>query len=113
MRRTVVPIFAVVALLMSTTAYAVITWEDPYYTFRYGVDKNGGTFYYSLSSPPYFNSNKSTAVLHYDPSQGQYAPYNGIAWGDLIEFPGSVPGQIQLRAMAKGPDGGVPGLFDP
>jgi len=97
-------ILAFCALLTSLPVNAAIVWEGDFYTFRYGVEKNGGTFYYFPAS--YLESNSDTETLYQNPPNSS-APYNGTASGDLAAFPDPVPGGIRMRAMAKGPDGGV------
>ncbi len=87
-----------------TTAQAAITWNGDFTTFRYDVNKNGGMFAYP---PSYFSSNQDTEFFYNDPSQGAYDPYNSVASGDLVEFGASIPGEIRMTAMAKGPAGGT------
>ena len=87
-----------------TTAQAAITWNGDFTTFRYDVNKNGGMFAYP---PSYFSSNQNTQFFYYDPTQGSYDPYNSVASGDLVEFGPSIPGEIRMTAMAKGPAGGT------
>ena len=103
-RPGVVLILAFCALQTSLPVDAAILWEGDFYTFRYGVEKNGGTFYYLPAS--YLKANSDTETLYQNPPNSS-APYNGTASGDLAEFPDPVPGAIRMRAMAKGPDGGV------
>jgi len=53
---------------------------------------------------------QSTSVQYYQPSQGLYTPYESIATASLLEFnndPDTIPGEIRITAMAKGPDAGV------
>ena len=87
-----------------TTAQAAITWNGDFTTFRYDVNKNGGMFAYP---PSYFSSNQNTQFFYYDPTQGSYDPYTSVASGDLVEFGPSIPGEIRMTAMAKGPAGGT------
>ena len=96
-------------VLASTGAGAAIVWDSPFEAFRYAVEANGGMFYYSPSL--YFNSNNHSKDLHYhNPAQGEYASYDETAFGSLIEFdnnPDTIPGEIRMTAMARGPEGGV------
>jgi len=97
-------ILAFCALLTSLPVNAAIVWEGDFYTFRYGVEKNGGIFYYFPAS--HLKANSDTETLYQNPPNSS-APYNGTASGDLDGFPDPVPGELWVRAMAKGPDGGV------
>jgi hypothetical protein len=109
MRRIGLIVFLFIAFLCARPASAEIVWEGDYHTFRYGVDKNGGMFLYNPAA--YFQPNsQSTSVQYYQPSQSSYAAYDSIAEGSLIEFnndPDTIPGEIHVRAMARGPSGGV------
>ena len=66
-------------------------------------------FYYPPST--YLKTDSHSKDLHYcNPVQGEYASYDETAFGSLIEFnnnPDTIPGEIRMSAMAKGPDGGV------
>jgi len=97
-------VFLGVALGLST-AQAAITWDGDFTTFRYDVNKNGGGM---LVYPPtgYFSTAQDTELFYYDVSQGRTDPYNSTASGDLTEFGASIPGEIRMTAMAKGPAGG-------
>lgn len=90
--------------LTSLPVNAAIVWEGDFYTFRNDVEKNGGIFYYFPES--YMQPNSDTATLYHNPP-GSSAPYNGTASGDFDGFPDPVPGEVRVRAMAKGPAGGV------
>jgi hypothetical protein len=92
-------------LLLAPGAGHAINWHADFQTFRYAVDKNGGSFIYSPSL--YFRLSSATSVLLHNPIQGAYADYDGTALGDLVEFPDPIPGAIRLRGMAKGPEGGI------
>jgi len=93
-----------VSALSCTAANATVVWEGDFYTFRYGIEKNGGIFYYFPSS--YFEPRSDVETLYHAPPLSS-APYDGTASGDLDGFPDPVPGEIWVRAMAKGPDGGI------
>lgn len=100
MRRSIMLMVVLVSALSCTAANATIVWEADFYQFRYGVEKNGGVFY--RFSSQWFESLQDVESLSDDP-----ASYSGTASGDLDGFPDPVPGEIRMRAVAKGPDGGV------
>jgi hypothetical protein len=110
MRRIGLIVFLFIAFLYGRPASAEIVWESDYHTFRYGVDKNGGMFFYNPAE--YFQPNsQSTSVQYYQPSQSSSADYDSIAEGNLVEFnkddPDIIPGEIHIKGMARGPDGGL------
>lgn len=85
---------------------AAIVWEGDYHAFRYSVEENGGVFYY----PPaeYIEYDSLTQTYFHNPPEEE-ASYDATALADLLKFtdPSSIPGDIRIRAMAKGPDGAV------
>ncbi len=88
-------------------AVAEITWDDdqrPFDEFLFEVQKNGGTFIYAPSQ--YFQQSSDTESCSYRPSQSETDPYDCIANGDSEAYI-TPPGDIRLKAMAKGPDGGI------
>ena len=106
--RRVTLLVAIVFLMASIQPVcAAIIWEpedQDFEQFRFSVDKNGGAFLYSPGL--YYRTSEDTEAFSYNPSQSQADPYTSIATGNLTEFQ-TVPGEIQLNAMAKGPDGGI------
>jgi len=109
MRRLVSAVFFLSFTLSVCSANAGILWESDFYAFRYALDKNGGMFYFG---PLYYfkPDSQSTSVQYYQPSQGLSTPYDSIATASLLEFnndPDTIPGEIRITAMAKGPDAGV------
>ena len=106
-------ILALVLLSISSglpcEAVAGITWDGQFNQFRFDVEDNGGFFQYEPTE--YINTNAfDTEECGYFPTQGQIDDYQCVANGDLTQFnpvPDDIPGEIQLNAMAKGPDGGV------
>jgi hypothetical protein len=105
MKRSIILAAIFVSALVWSAANAGVVWEGEFQTFRYGVEWNGGNFQYNPAM--YFSSSSAPSVLLYNPIGGSYDPYNGTALGDLVEFPDLIPGEIRLRGMAKGPDGGI------
>lgn len=112
MRNTTYLLIIALAVLFITAglpcaAIAGITWDDdtlPFDEFRFAVEDNGGTFIYEPSE--YFQSSSDTEYCSYRFTQGETDPYDCVANGDLEEFI-TPQGNIRLKAMAKGPDGGV------
>lgn len=104
MRR--ISIFLMLATLGfgSPPLQAEILWEGDFHAFRYGVEKNRGIFIYEPQE--YFSPSGDIVVLHHNPPISS-ALYDAEAFGDLVEFPDPVPGEVRIRAMAKGPAGGV------
>ena len=92
--------------LAVTNANAEIVWKGDFSQFRYAIDDNGGTFNYDPLR--YFVSPNKTQAYAYLPLQGLTDPYDSIATTEVIAYdkPG-IPGQINLKALAKGPDGGI------
>lgn len=93
-----------VSALSCTAANATVVWEADFYTFRYDIVNNGGIFYNNAWT--YLESRSDVETLYHAPPLSS-ASYGGIASGDLDGFPDPVPGEIWVRAVAKGPDGGV------
>ena len=106
MKRIVFCVAAIILVLAFTNANAEIAWEGDFSQFRYAIDHNGGSFFYNPLE--YFANPNKTQAYAYLPLQGLTDPYNSIATTDVIAYdkPG-VPGQINLKALAKGPDGGI------
>jgi hypothetical protein len=101
MRRSLV-IWAGVVLLsfVCASANAAITWDSPYQEFQYDIRENGGVFYYV--SPYYFNE------LHQEVGRidEQTGSYDDTLSKGFVEF-SLQPGEMELKAIAKGPQGGV------
>ena len=109
MRRLLPTVFFLAITLSVCSASAEIVWESDFYAFRYAIDNNGGMFYFGPFS--YFKpDSQSTSLKYYQPSQGLTTPYDAVAAASLVEFnndPDTIPGEIRVTAMAKGPDAGV------
>ena len=105
MKRIVFCAAAMIVLLAFTNAKAEIVWEGDFSQFRYAIDDNRGSFIYK---PIYFVDLNRPQAYAYLPLQGLNDPYDSIATTEVIAYnaPG-VPGQINLKALAKGPDGGI------
>lgn len=100
MRRTILLTVVLFSTLTCVSANAAVVWDADFYQFRYEIKQNGGTFY--LFSSQWFEYMNDVESLYDDPGS-----YSGTASGDLDGFPDPVPGEIRMRAMAKGPDGGI------
>ena len=90
-------------------ATAGITWDGEFDEFRFAVQDNGG-FFIHIISPNYVKpSSSDTDECRYSPSQSLTDRYDCVATGNLTEYeaPPNPPGEINLNAMAKGPNGGV------
>lgn len=102
-----VTVLAAIVFLMAwiQPVCAAIIWQvEDFEQFRFAIENNGGSFYYSGGYFAPGSEDKETFA--YNPSQSQTDPYTSVATGNLTEF-GPVPGEIQLDAMAAGPDGGI------
>jgi hypothetical protein len=97
-KRSFVTAVSVIFLALSCgSANAVITWDSPYNVFTYTVF-HSGDFYYSPTQnlDPYRNADAEGLT------------YESEASASLVGFGGpSLPGEIQLNGIAKGPVGGV------
>ena len=105
MKRIMTQLIFALLILNTTGVNADINWHNDFEQFSYSVNKNGGSFIY----PPaqYYRTRQSTETLAYNPFQGQFDPLSSVAYGELVEFGRSdIPGQITLKASAKGPAGG-------
>ncbi|SPD72508.1 exported hypothetical protein [uncultured Desulfobacterium sp.] len=104
-----------ISILPCLNLNAAITWDDGPFQFRYGIERNGGFFI----CPPamYFVADHHEVnSCYHNPSEGSIADYNAVITGDLVEFspsPDSIPGEIQMHAMTRGPgdDNPVNGLM--
>lgn len=96
MKRSFVTAVSVIFLALSCgSANAVITWDSPYNYFSYTV-LHEGDFYYAPTG-------------NLDPNGYAYAEgltYESAASASLVGF-GTLPGEIRLNGIAKGPVGGV------
>lgn len=88
-----------------TSSYCEILWLNDFQQFRFAVEKNGGSFLYEPTQ--YFSIRSDKETIQYNPVQGVTGPYDGIAVGDLTEYPAPIPGELRMLGLAKGPDGGV------
>ena len=101
--------YSIVVLLAFSIANAKadIIWQNDYDQFRYGINKNGGIFYYYVPPVTHYSSRQGTEAFAYNPFQGQFDPFDSVAYVEFVEFGRSdIPGQITLKALAEGPDGG-------
>ena len=86
---------------------AAIIWQNnpDYEQFQYAINKNDGLFIYSPAQ--YLSSVQRTQFFAYNPTQGYYDPFGSVASGNFVEFSRSdIPGQLTVKAITKGPDGG-------
>ena len=106
MKRLAVRLAAVFTLVLYsfTPGYCEIWWLNDFQQFRFAVERNGGLFQYAPLA--YLRSTSDTDAVQYNPTQGIFGDYDEVATGDFVEFT-TVPGDIRMQAMARGPTGGI------
>lgn len=104
MKRSIILTVALLCTLTWAKADARVVWDGDFYTFRYGVEENRGTFEHGPTA--YFYTENDSEVFSHNPP-GSFAPFTAEAFGEVVGFDGSLDrGMIRVRAMAKGPEGG-------
>ena len=102
--RAIVLILIFGCITFPTVCNSEILWQGDFEQFRFAVENNGGAFFYPDDQYWAPNSQAKTEFA-YNPSQSLIDSYDSVALGTLLEFV-APPGEIQLDAVARGPDGG-------